>query len=318
MIRTLFKFMAVVFVFCAVAGLSAYFTLSWIIKSEDTVIVPDLSGKNAIEALEQLTHLGLNTKVTGSEYSDTIAKNYVIRQDPGPGEQIKKNRYVCLVISKGSQTVRVPDLRGQKIADAQILLEDNGLAAGDLTYAYFPAVSKDRVVAQDPEPGNPVARSGPVDLLVSAGDRPEAFMMPDMKGLFMDEAILSIEARKMKLDGVESVYDKTRPPNTVIGQAPPAGYRVEQGDGVRLMINRKPGSGQKQGEPRKVLFTYRLPPGFLKQQIRLEMSCYGTQLVIYDGLMEPGATIWALVPEHTPAAVFLYRNDRLVKSEVYD
>ncbi len=48
---------------------SAYLTLTLIIKSEDTVVVPNLNGKDVVYALEILTNLGLNTKVKGSEYS---------------------------------------------------------------------------------------------------------------------------------------------------------------------------------------------------------------------------------------------------------
>ena len=44
-------------VFLVVAGISAYLTLTLIIKSEDTVIVPDLEGKDVVYALELLTEL---------------------------------------------------------------------------------------------------------------------------------------------------------------------------------------------------------------------------------------------------------------------
>ncbi|MFP4453559.1 MAG: PASTA domain-containing protein, partial [Desulfobacterales bacterium] len=110
MIRVLLKYGAAVAIFCIIAGLSAFFTLSFVIKSEDTVKVPELEGKNTVEALEILTELGLNTKVRGSEYSDIVSKNHIIKQNPAPGETIKKNRDVTLVISKGQEAVTVPDL----------------------------------------------------------------------------------------------------------------------------------------------------------------------------------------------------------------
>jgi len=45
-VRSVVKTAALLCVFLAVAGISAYFTLRFIIKSEDTVIVPELVGRD--------------------------------------------------------------------------------------------------------------------------------------------------------------------------------------------------------------------------------------------------------------------------------
>ena len=317
MIRTILKYLAVLLVFCLVAGLSAFFTLSVFIKSEGTVVVPELKGKNAISALEMLTDLGLNTKVEGLQYSDEIARNHIIHQDPAGGEVIKKNRDLSVVISKGPKTVTVPDLKGRPAAQAQIILEDNGLAAGNVAATYSDTAAKDAVIAQVPAAGKTVERTTEINLLVSKGPRPAVFKMPDLTGQFVDEAMIAIEEHRMQLEAVKSLHDPTRPENVILGQAPPSGYQVTEGENIRLMVNRRPGMDQAGGEGR-VLFSYRVPPGFLKQHIRLEMNCFGTRLTIHDGLVKPDTLIWTVIPEHARAAVFLYKNNKLVKSEIYD
>ncbi len=88
MIVKIAKIAAIALAFIFVAGISAYFTLTLIIKSEDTVIVPNLEGKDVVYALELLTELELNTKVKGSEYTADIPKNYVVFQDPQAGAEI--------------------------------------------------------------------------------------------------------------------------------------------------------------------------------------------------------------------------------------
>ena len=82
MITKFAKIATLFVVFLIIAGASAYLTLTFIIKSEDTVIVPDLVGKDVVTALEQLTDLQLNTKVNGSEYSRQFPKNHVTYQEP--------------------------------------------------------------------------------------------------------------------------------------------------------------------------------------------------------------------------------------------
>lgn len=318
MIRTLLKYLAALVLFCVIAGLSAFFTLSFMIKSGDTVVVPELEGKNAIAALEMLTDLGLNTKVMDLEYSDEISRNHIMQQNPAAGEKIKKNRDVSVVISKGARTITLPDLRGLQADRAEIILEDNGLDAGNITRAYSSRVAKDAVIAQTPAAGKTIQRATPVNLLVSIGARPGAFKMPDLQGVFLDEAMLAIEKHQMQLADVKYLHDSAKPENTVLGHAPPAGYRVAEGSKVRLMVNRKPGTRQRATEKDRVLFSYRVAPGFLKQHIRLEMNCFGTRLTIYDGLMKPDTLIWAVMPQHASGSVFLYQNDELVKSEIYN
>ena len=105
MIGKVLKIAAFCALFILIAGVSAYFTLSLVIKSEDTVVVPDLVGKDVVFVLEALTELGLNTKVRGSEYSADIPKHHVIHQEPEPGVEIKKGRDVRILISKGTETV---------------------------------------------------------------------------------------------------------------------------------------------------------------------------------------------------------------------
>ena len=65
-------------IFCLITGSFAYFTLTFIIKNEYSVVVPDIVGRDVIYSLELLTDLGLNTKIRGSEYNHSVPKNYVI------------------------------------------------------------------------------------------------------------------------------------------------------------------------------------------------------------------------------------------------
>ena len=63
MILRTFKYIFLTVAFLFVAGISAYLTLTFLIKSEERVIVPDLTGRDIVYTLEILTELGLNIKV---------------------------------------------------------------------------------------------------------------------------------------------------------------------------------------------------------------------------------------------------------------
>ncbi|MDI6688722.1 MAG: PASTA domain-containing protein, partial [Desulfobacterales bacterium] len=189
MIARIVKVSTFIIVLILIIGASAYFTLTLIIKSEDTVVVPDFVGKKVLYALEILTDLKLNAKIKGSEYSSDIPADHVIFQEPEPGSEIKIGRDVRIIISKGTKTILMPNLQGLSIQQARIILEENGLHSGELSTIYSKNIKKEGIIAQSVPRGSSIVRGSYVNLLVSRGMRPKAYKMLDLKGLSLEDAI---------------------------------------------------------------------------------------------------------------------------------
>jgi len=309
-IGRIIKIAALFVAFILVVGISAYLALTLVIKSEDTVVVPKLVGKNVVYVLEFLTDLGLNTKVKGSEYSADVPKNHVIHQEPEPGAEIKKGR-----------DVRMPNLRGLSVQQSRIILEENGLCQGEISTTYSKSIKKDEIIAQVPSSGTLITRGGCVHLLVSMGIRPKGYMMPDLVGISLDDAIPLIERSDLVLENIRSIFYKEKPQHTIVEQDPPAGYRVFEKSAVSLVINRKSGVKSQSylsGAYGVSLFRYRLNAGFLKRHIRVRLNSYGVSNDIFNDIMRPGEEVWLLVPKNVNATVLLYENDKLIKTEVFD
>jgi beta-lactam-binding protein with PASTA domain len=321
MISRALKIAILLFVFILIVGASAYLTLTMIIKSEDTVIVPDLAGKNVVYALELLTDLGLNTKVEGSEYSTDMPKNNVIFQEPEPGSEIKKGRDVRVIISKGPKSILMPNLENLPVQQARIILEENSLCQGQISSIYSNRIKKDSVIAQVPTAGTMITRSECVNLLVSLGVRPQEYKMPDLKGRFLDSAIPLIENSNLILGKIKSVFYRDKPLNTIIAQEPLSGYFVTEGGVVDLVVNRKPGKkghGYLAGSLGGSFFRYRVNDGFLKKHIRVVLNSFGVSNTIFDEFIQPGKEIWLIIPNNNNTTVFLYEDDKLIKTQVYD
>ena len=321
MIVKIAKICSVAFAFVVVAGISAYLTLTLIIKSEDTVLVPDLEGKDVVYALELLTELELNTKVKGSEYTTDIPKNHVVFQEPQPGSEIKKGRDVKIIISKGPKTVSLPNLVALSIQQASIILEENDMCQGELSRAYNTEIEKDGIIAQVPAAGALLARGACIDLLVSKGARPAAFKMPDLAGLTLEDALKSIEKVNLTIGQLNSAYQRNKPRNIIVEQQPVSGQRVVIGSAVSLLINREPPkerSGQLFGQAPGSIFSYRLENGFLNRRIRVSLNSAGFTNDLFDDFVKAGEEIWLLIPRDKEATLFLYENDRLIKTQTYD
>ncbi|MGD9087885.1 MAG: PASTA domain-containing protein [Desulfobacterales bacterium] len=321
MIIKIAKIAGLGFAFVMVAGISAYLTLTLIIKSEDTVIVPHLEGKDVVYALEILTELELNTKVKGSEYTGDIPKNHVVFQDPQPGSEIKKGRDVRIILSKGPRTFAMPHLIELSIQQAHIILDENDMCQGALSRTYHRQIQKDLVLAQVPAAGTVVSRESCVDLLVSLGQRPKAFKMPDLAGLTLEDALQSIEGHSLVIGELKSTDQPKHPRNTVVEQEPVSGRRVVTGSSVRLLINRETlqeSAGYPAGPATGNFFSYRLDSGFLNRHIRVSLNTAGFTNDLFDDFVKAGEEIWLLIPTDREATVFLYENDRLIKTQVYN
>lgn len=151
MIKRLFRISFLLVIFVGIAGVSTYLTLAVFLKASDKVMVPNLVGKHVVPALELLSDLSLNIKVSRSEYSNDFPRHYVIRQEPEAGIEVKKGRDVRLVLSNGSLTLFAPNLKGLSIQQARIVLEENGLCSGDVAITYSARYPNDVVMAQSPE-----------------------------------------------------------------------------------------------------------------------------------------------------------------------
>lgn len=308
-------------IFIGVAGVSAYLTLMMIIKSEDSVVVPDLVGKDIVHCLELLSGLGLNTKVTGSEFSPDAPKNHVIFQDPAPGEEIKKGRDVRLALSKGFETLAAPDLRGLTSRQARIALEENDLSRGVVSSTFSMHTPKDSVIEQSPAPGTTVKQFSAVDLLVSLGRVPRAYMMPDLDGIRLSDAIPMIEKYGMSTGKIRSVASKDRSNGVILEQTPKPGYRIVEGTVIHLAAVGKQGDKDRNGRHGAVgsgLFRYRLPTGFLKRHVLVRLKSFGLSMTLYDDFLDPGREVWCLVPSNEDATLLFYLDNELIETRLYN
>ncbi|MDM8522087.1 PASTA domain-containing protein [Desulfococcaceae bacterium HSG8] len=316
MIRRIAKVFFLLGLFALSAGISAWQTLTFIIKSEDTVIIPDLVGKEMLYAAELLTDMGLNTEVEGYEYSPGIPKNHVISQEPEPGAEIKKGRDVRIIVSKGVSTVRMPNLKGISIRQTHIILEEKGLCIGTESVANSETVKKDDVISQSLRPGANAEQGECVNLVVSAGARPKSYIMPDLKGMLLDEALTMIEEMNLEPGEIKSVFHIGAPRNIIAGQEPRAGYPVAERRSVTLVVNRMPGSRRNlHGNKGDRLFRHRVENGFSERHVRVQIKTTGFSQDIFDDFADPGEEIWLLVPKNDQVEILVYEDDKLVSIE---
>ncbi|MCP3924123.1 MAG: PASTA domain-containing protein [Desulfobacterales bacterium] len=320
MIKKIFKFLSYIALFFIISGFFSYLTIHFIVKSEDTVVIPELVSKDVVYVLEMLGALDLNLKFQGAEFSSYIPKYQVISQDPEPGSVLKKGRNVRIIFSKGTEKILMPDIRGLNHMQAKIVLEENNLQIGHISRVSSTKFRKNHTINQYPNPFFQVKRNIKVDMLISEGQVLTKYKLFDLAGLSLDEAIFMIENNGFKTGKIETVRNYNKPQNSVINQNPSAGYYVNEGGIVDLVINRKidkKDTNFSNTEGCK-LFTYQLDHGFLKKHILIKLNIYGMTTEIMNDFKKPGELLWILIPGNKDATLFLYEDDELKITKVYD
>ena len=303
----------------AMAGIGAYVALTLIIKGEDTVVVPDLVGKDVLYGLQILSDLGLNTRVKGTAYHDQVPKNHVIDQDPDAGAAIKRGRDVKIRVSRGPETIFMPNLAGLSLQQSRILLTENGLCLGVLSGMISPRFDAGQVMAQYPSPGAIVSRHICADLLISRGPSSPVFPMVDLSGFVLESAIRRLEQMQLAVGSIQIVRRVGAPLETVVDQTPTAGYRVTPGNRVDLTVNRSnTGSHADDAEntDQVGLFRFSLEYGFLKKRVQVKMNLPHLSLSLFDDFLAPGQEIWLLVPKSGNPTILVYVDGQLVETRM--
>jgi serine/threonine-protein kinase len=319
-IKKFFKFLSYITLFLLISGFFSYLTIHFIVKSEDTVVVPELVSKDVVYVLEMLDTLDLNLKFQGAEFSSYMPKYQVISQDPEPGSILKKGRNVKIIFSKGSEKILMPDIRGLNYVKAKNILEENNLQSGYLTRVESSKFRKNYTINQFPIPGTQVRRNAKIDILLSAGKKQNSYKFINLKGLSLDEAIFMIENNGFKTGTIKTIRDYNKPQNYVVNHFPPSGYYINDGGTVDLVINRKIKKIYKGFSNTKgcKLFSYKIDNGFIKKHILIKLKIYGMTTILKDDYIKPGEEVWILIPGNKDATLFLYEDDQLMVTKVYD
>lgn len=137
-------------------------------KGTQEITVPDLTGKTAEEAQKALTVSGLKYAKGAAEYSDSMEKDHVVRQDIAAGETVAKDTVVTYYLSLGSEGTSVPNVVGQREGAATTTLNNAGFYV-NADYAPSDTVESGLVISQSPAAGEKLKDGESVNIVVSTG-----------------------------------------------------------------------------------------------------------------------------------------------------
>ena len=229
------------------AGILMAFGKPW---QNEEVIVPSVVGKQLLLARQILEDGKLRVNVA-EVYNSDVPAGEVVKQDPDTGRIVKLERIVTIYVSKGGETIEMPDLVGLTKSAATERIQKLGLQLGSI---YEKDSEKDpgTVLSHDPALGTKINRGKAIDLTVSRGNlkakeektpEPEPVIekisVPDVRNAGLDVAKSHIENNGLNVG--EIIYqESSQAAGTIIKQDPAPNIEVDAGTSVNLVVAENP------------------------------------------------------------------------------
>lgn len=291
-----------------------YFLFSWtmetVIHDRKEVIVPDISGKSSVSALQALSEINLAMKIGGYEFNETVPIGTVLRQVPSAGSTVREGKIVRVVFSQGGESVFIPNLIGLPLRNAELLLRQRQLVLGEVPEAYSLKAEKGTVLSQDPQPELSVPKNTMVQVTVSNGPPPAGIvMMPDFRQKKSDEAQQWAAQNGLSLSLTED-SNSLFPGGTIIDQSPQSDTVVSPGAKISLTVSSR--KGQSGGE-REFRVHYEVSQSGAQRHIRIVALGKNGDREIFNGLRDPGSKIDLSVPYAGAEKIRIFVNGILVE-----
>jgi len=198
-------------------------------KGPERYAVPKLTGQTSDQAGRTLRAAHLAVGEVRAEYHNKVDKGKVIRSEPEQGTRLRPDTAVAVVVSKGPEPVRVPDLVGRLYDEAVRLLKERGLLTSRAE-AFHDKVPKAAVVGTEPEGGRTAPRGSTVRVVVSRG--PQVFPVPDVIGMREPQAKQVLQRAGFTV----RVWALPGGPRRVLAQNPGRGSQVRTGGTVTISV----------------------------------------------------------------------------------
>ncbi|WP_326630997.1 MULTISPECIES: Stk1 family PASTA domain-containing Ser/Thr kinase [unclassified Streptomyces] len=209
----------------------------WYINSGQFTRVPSLLGQTEKAARQRLSDSGLELKGVDRAYSDNVDRGKVISSDPKSGARIRGNGSVKIVLSRGPEIVKVPDVRGTGLAEARRALKKVGLVPGMVTKEFSEDIGQGQVIRTDPGAGAERHPDSAVALVVSKGSPVD---VPDLTGLSVQEATDALDEEGLKAEVLPGRVNSPEAAGDIARQSPGGGTRAAEGDTITLTVSKGP------------------------------------------------------------------------------
>lgn len=285
--------------------------IGYIVHSKKEVIVPNITYKSLAEAVDIVSKMGLSIKKIGESYNPQYPAGTVLVQQPQAGMVVREGRTINVILSLGGEKVFVPDIIGEDLRKAEIILRQYSLFVGTVTERYSLRYAKNKVMEQQPIAGEIVDKNSYVSIVVSAGlPQEDVILVPDFLQKNINEVYTWAQKYGIEVKVSEQLLPEI-PEGTVIQQQPVADSIVVSSTTLTVVIAKHTTQDlQKQSEYN---FEYELP--FISDAAKnvkiVQISAEGEN-ILYNRLTLPKEKIRLYIPPKKNSKIRIFVDNVLI------
>ncbi len=187
--------------------LGTFWTLSQIFQglpvdggTQALVEIPDLTGSDQAEALNDLQALGFKVGIENSA-DPTVPPGAVIKTQPVANTITSPDTLVTIIVSVGPEAFPVPYILDLETARGVYIIEESGFIIGQKLEVNDNNVPRGFIISQNPVAGTKMSPGSPVDLVISKG--PSLIEISDLSRKSLVDAIQILETLGLEYEFIE-------------------------------------------------------------------------------------------------------------------
>jgi len=197
------------------------------------VEIPDLTGSEQAQALEDLQNLGFKVGIENSADASVPAGS-VIRTQPSSNTVINPDSLVTIIVSVGPEAFPIPYILDIETERAIYVVEESGFTLGQLLEVNDENIPRGFVISQNPVAGTKMSPGSAVDLVVSKG--PSLIEISDLSRKSPEDAIQILETLGFEYELIEE-YSENVEVGLVSGTIPEAGEIVTPDELIQVIVS---------------------------------------------------------------------------------
>jgi serine/threonine-protein kinase len=230
------------------------------------VEIPDLTGSEQAQALEDLQSLGFKVGIENSAHPN-VPSGAVIRTQPTANTVTNPDTLVTIIVSVGPEAFPIPYILDLETERAIYVIEESGFNVGQKLEVNDDNIPRGFIISQNPIAGTKMSPGSNVDLVISAG--PSLIEISDLSRKSPEDAIQILETLGFEYELVEE-YSENVDVGLVSHTVPGVGEVVTPDQIIQVIVS----LGLKIEVPNVVGYTYSEATNIL-QQVGLLPSASG-------------------------------------------
>ena len=230
------------------------------------VEIPDLTGSEQAQALNDLQSLGFIVGIENAADS-SVPAGFVITTQPPADTITNPDTLVTIIVSVGPEAFPIPYVVDLEVARGVYVIKESGFQVGQQLEINDDNIPRGFIISQNPIAGTKMSPDSTVDLVISAG--PSLIEISDLSRKSIVDAIQILETLGFEYEFIEE-YSEDVSVGLVSHTIPRAGELVTIDQVIQVIVS----IGLKVEVPNLIGFTYQEASNIL-QEIGLLPSASG-------------------------------------------